>query len=113
MNIYSERKPIRGVTELKEVLKTKDQLIALVYATWCPFCMRFLPVFEKTAKDDPRFLIVEDNEEEVADIYDIEIIPTVLVFRDGEVVRRLDGIAGLGLSESAWIEFLNNCKINI
>jgi thioredoxin 1 len=106
VGILAETQLIKGAEELSEVLKNPGQHIALVYATWCPFCMRFLPVFQKYAKDDGRLLLVEDNEEEVADRYGVDIVPTVLVFENGAVTKRLDGIPGLGLSEAELIQFL-------
>lgn len=110
MGILAEIQVIKGAAELSEVLNNPGQFIALIYATWCPFCMRFLPVFRKYAKDDSRLILVEDNEEEVADIYQVDIVPTVLVFENGEVVERLDGMPGLGLSEAELIQLLKSLE---
>lgn len=105
MGIGTELKVVKGIAELETILKTGGKLITLVYATWCPFCMRFLPVFRKYANDE-RFILVEDNNEEIADRYDVDIIPTVLIFENGQVIKRLDGVAGLGLVESEFAEFI-------
>ena len=41
----------------------------------------------------------------MADKYSVEVIPTVLFFENGAVVKRLDGILGVGLSEKQLSEF--------
>jgi thioredoxin 1 len=109
VGVLAEMQIIKESAEFEAVLKTKDKLIALVYATWCPFCMRFLPVFRKYAGDD-RFILMEDNDEKVAEKYDVDIIPTVLIFENGKVVQRLDGVPGRGLTEPEWLSFLKNAK---
>jgi thiol-disulfide isomerase/thioredoxin len=38
---------------LDEALKTKGRVYVLFYASWCPFSQRFLPIFEKYARDNP------------------------------------------------------------
>ena len=30
-----------------EELKKNEKVLALFYASWCPHCMRFVPVFKK------------------------------------------------------------------
>jgi thioredoxin 1 len=110
-NVTEVKVIINEVTELEALLKTNGKLVILVYATWCPFCMRFLPVFKKYAKDDGQFILAEDNNEIVAEKYDVDIVPTVLVFENGQIIKRLDGGAGIGLTESELSEFLQDCEI--
>lgn len=80
--------------------------MVLVYASWCPFCLQFLPVFQKYAAGKDHFLLAQDDQELLADRYGIEIIPTVLCFANGTVVARLDGVAGIGLNERQLVAFL-------
>jgi len=35
---------------LDDILKSKDRVVVLFYASWCPFSQRFLPIFEKYAQ---------------------------------------------------------------
>ncbi len=37
--------------DLEKILQTKDTFFILFYAEWCPFSQRFLPIFERCAKD--------------------------------------------------------------
>jgi hypothetical protein len=55
------------------------------------------------------YLLAEDNQEILADIYAIEVIPTVIFFENGKVSQRLDGILGFGLTEKQLTEFMLRC----
>jgi len=89
-------------------LKANNKVIALFYASWCPFCSRFLPIFKKQAEGKERnFLLVQDDEEAFCDQYSIQIFPTVLFFENGVLSKRLDGVAGAGLQEKQLVEFIN------
>jgi thioredoxin 1 len=64
------------------------------WATWCAPCKKFAPVFEKVAKKhaDVVFARVDvDADEQLADDFDIEGIPTVVAIRDGVVVGAEEG----------------------
>lgn len=96
--------------DLEKFLKDKDRVIALVYASWCPFCRRILPTFRAYAKDEKRnLLLVADDEEKVCDKHDINVFPTLLFFEKGIVVKRLDGKPGVGLSEEQIADFIRDC----
>jgi thioredoxin 1 len=93
--------------DLNKILKTNDRVIALVYASWCPFCRKFLPIFQQYAqKEQQYFLCVQDDEEHIGDKYSIDIFPTVLFFEKGSLSKRLDGEPGVGLSEKQLAEFV-------
>jgi len=76
-------------------------ILAVFYASWCPFCRRFLPIFESTMtkKTDPQGALIDISEDDnpLWEIFQVEIIPTVIGFRDGEAIVRKDGVAGVGL----------------
>jgi thiol-disulfide isomerase/thioredoxin len=86
--------------DLDKILKTNDRVIALVYASWCPFCRKFLPIFQQYAqKEQQYFLCVQDDQESIGGKYSIDVFPTVLFFEKGYISKRLDGDPGVGLSE--------------
>ncbi|HPT88424.1 MAG TPA: thioredoxin family protein [Bacillota bacterium] len=94
------------IAELDAILQRQLSATVLVYANWCPYCMRFLPVFQKYAQGRNEFVLAEDNSEVIAEEYEVEIIPTVLRFERGRVVARLDGTPGVGLNENQLVDFL-------
>ena len=99
--------------DLIEILRSTDRVIALFYASWCPFCVRFLPVFKKHAKGEGRhFVSVQDDQETIADQYSVKVYPTVLFFEKGVVSKRLDGVLGVGLDEKQLAEFINLCPLS-
>ena len=56
------------------------------WATWCPPCRQFAPVFEKASEKhaDATFAKVDtDAEVELAQLYGVTSIPTLVVYRDG------------------------------
>ena len=68
-------------------------------ADWCPFCRRFAPGFAGLAADGARLAIadVSSDESPLWERFSIEVIPTVLLFREGSVVARFDGRPAEGL----------------
>lgn len=103
---------VNNLRDLEQALKEKDRVIAMVYASWCPFCRRVLPVFEKQAREEQRqLLLVADDEEHVADLYGIDVFPTLILFDKGMVVKRLDGKPGIGLNDKQIADFIQSCPL--
>jgi len=64
------------------------------WATWCPPCRAFGPVFEKAAQAHPDYTFAKVNTEEeteLAGLLGITSIPTIMAFRDGIMVFRQPG----------------------
>ena len=83
------------------MLKSKDSVIVLFYASWCPFSQEFLPIFEKFAqgKTQSCVRVKIDDKASLCEKYSVEVVPTVLLFEKGVVAKRLDGRPGVGLKE--------------
>jgi len=71
-------------------------------ADWCPFCHEFAPRFAALADVVPHLALADlsSTENPLWDRFAIEVVPTVLVFRDGAVVARTDGRAGEGIDDA-------------
>lgn len=77
-------------------------------ADWCPFCRGFGPKlfaipregFEVARAD------VSPADSPLWDIFGIEVIPTVIVFRNGSAIFRADGRFGEGLDSSDLAEIV-------
>ncbi len=89
-------------TENFENLKNGEKpLVVDFWATWCGPCRAIAPFVEELAKEyDGRIVVgkcdVEENDDIVME-YGVRNIPTILFFKNGEVVDRLVG----GQSKSA------------
>jgi thioredoxin 1 len=68
------------------------------WAPWCGPCRMIAPVIEELAEDfDGKANIAKVNTDEEQDIaiqYGIRSIPTLLFFKDGELVDQMVGAAG-------------------
>lgn len=98
---------------LDEELKKNSRVLVLFYASWCPYCSSFLPVFEDETANFGSAAIVhvllDDYDNPLWEDYDIGAVPTVIFFEKEEVSKRLDGRFGVGLNEkqlSAWLKEL-------
>jgi thiol-disulfide isomerase/thioredoxin len=88
-------------SDIENVLKSKEKAFVLFYASWCPFSQRFLPIFEDYAKNNPQecMSVVIDDKPDLCEKYQIDYYPTVLLFKNGAVEKRLDATPGLGLTK--------------
>ncbi|HXW67667.1 MAG TPA: thioredoxin family protein [Thermoplasmata archaeon] len=72
-------------------------------ADWCPFCRSFGPEFEGLGGPGAHRLAIADISE-VDDprweTFHIDVVPTVIVFRDGASTARRDGVLGRGLADA-------------
>lgn len=79
------------------VLKSNKPVIVDVYADWCGPCKAIAPLLEAlSVEKDDEVTIVKLNADEanaLAKSYGVRSIPTLLYFKDGEVVRQRTGAA--------------------
>jgi len=101
MSKNENRKTKQAKSEIENVLKSKEKAFVLFYASWCPFSQRFLPIFEDYAKSNPQecMSVVIDDKPDLCEKYAIDYYPTVLLFKNGSVEKRLDATPGLGLTK--------------
>jgi thiol-disulfide isomerase/thioredoxin len=103
---------VKSGRDLHELLKVKDQAFVLFYASWCPFSLLFLPIFEQQAKaQEQNFIrIIIDHEESLCEKYSVAVFPTIIFFEKGKVSKRLDGISGVGLDEKKLTDLISACR---
>ncbi len=77
------------------VAKDKATLVDF-FAEWCGPCKMQTPILHKVAdeySDKMNFGAVNvDESEEIAAKYGVQSIPTLMVFKNGEVVKRAEGM---------------------
>ncbi len=66
------------------------------WATWCPPCRMLAPIIDELAREaGERYLVGKldtDHNPATAGRYGISALPTVVIFRNGQVVDRLVGL---------------------
>ncbi len=104
---------VQSPEALEEALRSRDRLMVLFYAAWCPFSRAFLPIYRKqAAAGEPCYVrVLVDGGDVLTEKYSIEIYPTVLYFEKGKVVNRLDGIYHRGLSKGELEDFARRCAV--
>ena len=71
----------------KEVIQAGKPAMIDFWAPWCVYCRRINTAYEQIAKENPHVLVAKVNIDEypaLAEQYGVEVIPTLMVFRDSE-----------------------------
>jgi thioredoxin-like negative regulator of GroEL len=83
-------------------LNAPGSLAVLFHATWCPYCRTFYPEFQR-AFDGARFpwaeVDISDFDNPLWETFGINVVPSIILFKDGRAVFRRDGVQGRGLSK--------------
>ena len=79
------------------VLNSDKPVLVDFWAVWCGPCRTLGPIIEEVATDFEGRAVVGkvdvDNNQQVSVDYGIRNIPTVLIFKNGEVVDKIVGVA--------------------
>ena len=79
-----------------EVLDSKIPVLVDFWATWCGPCMMLAPTVEELAHELEGTVKVGkiniDEEQELAEMFGIMSIPTIMVFKGGEVAATTVGL---------------------
>ncbi len=79
-----------------DVLKADGAILVDFWAEWCGPCKMMAPAIEKLAEEyDGKAVVGKlnvDDSGEIAARYGIMNIPTLILFRNGEIVKKLVGL---------------------
>ena len=73
-----------------EVLNAEQPMLVDFWATWCGPCRMLAPVIEELAEEYGKVNV--DEQSQLAIRYNVSVIPTVLLFKDGKVVETSVGV---------------------
>jgi len=90
---------VKEITEANfedEVINSSEPVVVDLWAEWCMPCRMIAPIIEELAQEyngRVKFgkLNVDENRN-IAVRYSIQAIPTLLIFKDGQLVQKLVGL---------------------
>lgn len=89
----------------KEVLQSETPVLVDFWASWCGPCKMIAPVIEKVSDEVDGVKICKVNVDEELELtrkYQIMQIPTLILFKNGEVADRHSGV----MTKSEIMEFI-------
>jgi thioredoxin 1 len=93
----------------EQVVTSNPTVIIDFWAPWCGPCKGFAPVFERVAESNPDVVFAKvntDEEQEIAQHFQIRSIPTLMVFREQIIVFSQPG----ALPQSALEQVVDKAK---
>lgn len=92
--------PVLAADELTDRIDEADPVAVFFYADWCGFCRAFAGSFTDRVDElgvDAVAANLSDRSDPRWSTYDVDIVPTLVAFADGEELARVDGRPGQGL----------------
>ena len=79
---------------VEEVMNSQKPVLVDFWASWCGPCRMVVPIVEQIAEEYPEYKVVKvnvDEEPELAAQFGVMSIPSLMVFKNGEVVNKSVG----------------------
>lgn len=87
-----------------ELIKSATPVLVDFFATWCGPCQMMHPILEELAGkvgDKARVIKIDiDKNRRLAAVYNVRSVPTLMIFKDGDLKWRVSGVQQANVLES-------------
>lgn len=95
--------------QLNDLIKNSELVFVDFWAKWCAPCKAFEPIYTEVALENPDIVFAQVNIEEheaLANIFEIQSIPHLMVFKSGMIIYSDSG----SIPKSALIELCQQAR---
>lgn len=90
--------------KFEDLIKSDKPVLVDFYATWCGPCQVMHPILEEVAKDvadKARVIKIDiDKNQQLSAVYNVRSVPTLMIFKDGELKWRQSGVQQASVLEA-------------
>ncbi len=100
------------MSDFNNMINDSKPTLVDFFATWCGPCKMQSPILEQVKEkvgDAANIVKVDiDRNQELAAVYRVQSVPTLILFKEGKAVWRVSGVQQAGIIEGKIREFINN-----
>lgn len=82
--------------KFEDLIKSDKPVLIDFFATWCGPCQMMHPILEEVAKnvgEKARVIKIDiDKNQELSSVYNVRSVPTLMIFKDGDLKWRTSGV---------------------
>lgn len=102
---------IMTAEEFEDIIKSKEICVCDFSASWCGPCRMMAPILEDVSEKYKRkyyfYQIDIDSAEDLAEKYNVEVVPTIIIFKKGKEIGRTSGFQEMEEFEKFLLNTIN------